>query len=399
MHIAGRYLFSKKSHNAINVISGISATGVAIGTMALIMVLSVFNGLETLFSGLFSSIDPDLKITLNEGKIMDVNSPEFLKVRKMEGVVHFTEVIEENALIKFKEKQMPVVIKGVSDEFKKMNRIDSLLFDGKFILFDGAFERSVPGSGIANTLGLGAHFIDPLFIYAPKRTATINLIRPESSFNESATFVSGIFSVQQNEYDNKYVFVSLNLAKTLFEYGDTEVSSVEIGLGEQVDVKSVKAQISEVLGKAYKVQDRYEQQESYFNIMRIEKWITFLILAFIVLIASFNIIGSLSMLIIDKSADIIILRNLGADLPLIKMIFLIEGWLISILGAVIGLVLGAGLAFIQEKIGIFKLGPGFIIENYPSVTQFSDIILVFLTVTLMGFLAAWYPAKYIKIKY
>lgn len=378
-------------------ISGISATGVAIGTMALIVVLSVFNGLESLFSGLFSSIDPDLKITLNEGKIMDVSSPEFQKVKKNGGIAFFTEVIEENALIKFKDKQMPVVIKGVSDEFRKMNSIDSILFDGKFVLFDGAFERSVPGSGIANTMGLGAHFIDPLYIYAPKRTATINLIRPESSFNESATFVSGIFSVQQNEYDNKYVFVSLNLARTLFEYSETEVSSVEIGLKEDADPGSVKAQIAAVLGGKYKVQDRYEQQESYFRIMNIEKWITFLILAFIVLIASFNIIGSLSMLIIDKSADIVILRNLGADQKLIKIIFLAEGWLISIMGAVIGLTLGSGLAFVQEKIGIFKLGPGFIIENYPSVTQFSDIILVFLTVTLMGFLAAWYPSKYIKI--
>jgi ABC-type lipoprotein release transport system permease subunit len=398
LHIAGRYLFSKKSHNAINVISGISAIGVAIGTMALIVVLSVFNGLESLFSGLFSSIDPHLKITLNEGKIMDVSTSEFRKIKKLEGVAHFTEVIEENALLKFKEKQMPVVVKGVSEEFNKMNSIDSILFDGKFVLFDGAFERSVPGVGIANTLGLGAHFIDPLFIYAPKRTATINMVRPESSFNEAATFVSGVFSVQQNEYDNKFVFVSLNLARTLFEYKKTEVSSVEIGLNEMADVAAVKSAISLLLGDKFNVKDRYEQQESYFNIMRIEKWMTFLILAFIVLIASFNIIGSLSMLIIEKSDDIVVLRNLGADQSLIKLIFLFEGWMISIIGAIVGLVLGAGLAFIQEKIGIFKLGPGFIIENYPSVTQFSDIILVFLTVTILGFLSAWYPAKYINIK-
>ena len=394
--IARRYLFSKKSHNAINVISGISSVGVAVGTMALVFVLSIFNGFELLFADLFSAFDPELKITMNEGKQFSVDSSEFNKIRENKTVAVFTEVIEENALLKFKEKQMPAMIKGVSEDFKQMTLIDSIMFDGEFILFDGAFERSVAGAGIAATLGLGAHFIDPLYIYAPKRTSRINLLRPEQSFNQSATFLSGIFSVQQSEYDNQYVLVSLNLARELFEYGDTEVSAVELKLTPNADGKKIQKEIKQILGDGFSVKNRYEQQESYFKIMKIEKWITFLILSFILLIASFNIIGSLSMLIIDKKEDIITLRNLGADNQLIKQIFLLEGWMISLVGAVAGVVLGTCFSLLQEKIGFIKLGAGFIVENYPSATQFSDVFLVLITVLVIGFIAAWYPVRYIK---
>ena len=216
--IARRYLFSKKSHNAINIISGISAAGVAIGTMALVCVLSVFNGFETLISDMFSAFDPDLKITLTHGKTFDVNSKEFNELHKMKSVAYFTEVVEENALLRFKDKQMPATIKGVSKDFEKMTRIDSIMYDGRFVLFDGAFQRAVPGVGVASILGLGAHFIDPLYIYAPKRTSKINLLRPENSFNQTGTFVSGIFSVKQLQYDDHYVFVSIDLARNLFEY-------------------------------------------------------------------------------------------------------------------------------------------------------------------------------------
>lgn len=396
--IARRYLFSKKSHNAINVISGISSVGVMVGTIALVFVLSIFNGFEVLFSDLFSAFDPDLKITKNEGKIFAIDTPGFEKIKSHPSVAVFTEVIEENALLKFKEKQMPALIKGVSDDFRKMTRIDSIMFDGDFVLFDGAFQRAVPGTGVAAVLGLGAHFIDPLYIYAPKRTSRINLLRPENSFNQSATFVSGIFSVQQNEYDNQYVLVSLNLARELFEYDVNSVSSVEIKLTGGADTEKSQKVIQQLLGTDFSVKNRYEQQESYFNIMKVEKWITFLILSFILLIASFNIIGSLSMLIIDKNEDITTLRNLGADSRLIKQIFLLEGWMISFVGAGVGVVIGAIISLLQEKVGIIKLGAGFIVENYPAVTQFSDIVLVFITVLLIGFFAAWYPVKYIDKK-
>ncbi|HEY5508355.1 MAG TPA: ABC transporter permease [Paludibacter sp.] len=396
--IARRYLFSKKSHNAINIISGISASGVAIGTMALVCVLSVFNGFESLISDMFSAFDPDLKITLSQGKTFDVNSPELGQVRKLKSVAYFTEVIEENALLRFKDKQMPATVKGVSPDFQKMTRIDSIMYDGKFMLYDGAFQRAVPGVGVAGILGLGAQFIDPLLIYAPRRSSKINLLRPENSFNQVSTFVSGIFAVQQLQYDDHYVLVSIDLARDLFEYEKTKVTAIELKLASGVDKDAVQSQIKNILGEKYQVKNRYEQQESFFKIMLIEKWITYLILCFILLIASFNIIGSLSMLIIDKKADIETLRNLGANNQLIKRIFLFEGWMISAVGALVGIGLGGLLCLLQEHFGFLKLGNGYVVDAYPVVTNFMDMILVFVTVLVMGFLAAYYPVRYIQTK-
>jgi len=391
-------LFSKKSHNAINIISGISASGVAIGTMALVCVLSVFNGFESLISDMFSAFDPDLKITLSQGKTFDVNSPELGQVRKLKSVAYFTEVIEENALLRFKDKQMPATVKGVSPDFQKMTRIDSIMYDGKFMLYDGAFQRAVPGVGVATILGLGAQFIDPLLIYAPRRSSKINLLRPENSFNQVSAFVSGIFAVQQLQYDDHYVLVSIDLARDLFEYEKTKVTALELKLVNGADKEAVQSQIKNILGEKYQVKNRYEQQESFFKIMLIEKWITYLILCFILLIASFNIIGSLSMLIIDKKADIETLRNLGANNQLIKRIFLFEGWMISAVGALVGIGLGGMLCLLQEHFGFLKLGNGYVVDAYPVVTNIMDMILVFVTVLVMGFLAAYYPVRYIQTK-
>lgn len=396
LRIAWRYLVSKKSHNAINIITGISSAGVAVGTMALVVVLSVFNGFESLISDMFSTFDPDLRITLTQGKAFDINNEGFEKVRKSLNVAVFTEVVEENALLRFKEKQMPAVIKGVTDNFKQSTHIDSIMYDGKFILNDGAFERAVPGIGVAGNLGLGAQFIDPLYIYAPKRTSKINLLRPENSFNQSGTFVSGIFSVNQLQYDDHYVLVSIGLARELFEYDSTTVSSIEIKLANGADKAIAQASIRGILGEKYQVKNRYEQQESFFKIMKIEKWITFLILCFILLIATFNIIGSMSMLIIEKKQDIETLRNLGANNNLIKRIFLIEGWMISVVGAFLGIIIGAVVCLLQEHFGFLKLGTGYVVDSYPIVTNFSDVVLVFFTVLLMGMLAALYPVRYIR---
>jgi len=293
---------------------------------------------------------------------------------------------------------MPATIKGVSDDFERMTRIDSIMYDGKFILYDGAFQRAVAGVGVAGTLGLGAHFIDPLYIYAPRRTSKINLLRPENSFNQIGTFVSGIFSVKQLQYDDHYVLVSISLARDLFEYQKTTVSAVELKLAKGSDQVNVQKQIKTLLGDKFQVKNRYEQQESFFKIMKIEKWITYLILCFILLIASFNIIGSLSMLIIDKKADIQTLRNLGADNQLIKRIFLFEGWLISGVGALVGIGLGALLCLLQQYFGLLRLGTGYVVDAYPVVTNAMDLLLVFGTVLIMGFLAAYYPVRYIRTK-
>ena len=397
-YIAKRYLFSKKSHSAINIISAISAAGVCVGTLALICVLSVFNGFESLITNMFSSFDPDLKISLVQGKTFEANSSDFAEVRKMKSVAYFTEIVEENALLRFKEKQMPATVKGVDDHFQKMTKIDSILYDGEFKLYDGAFQRVVPGVGVASILGLGVHFIDPLYIYAPKRTAKINILRPESSFNQQGAFVAGIFSVKQLQYDDHYVLVSIDLARDLFEYGPSTVSSVELKLTKSVHIAQEQAAIQKQLGDRFIVKNRYEQQESFFKIMKIEKWITYLILCFILLIASFNIIGSLSMLIIDKKADIQTLRSLGANERLIKQIFLFEGWMISFVGAMAGILMGTGICLLQEYFGFLKLGTGYLVDAYPVVVKLSDTLLVLLTVLAMGFLAAYYPVKYLRKK-
>ncbi|MDD3079798.1 MAG: FtsX-like permease family protein [Paludibacter sp.] len=396
LRIARRYLFSKKSHNAINIISGLSATGVAIGTLALVVVMSVFNGFDSLVTDMFSAFDPELKITLVQGKTFSIDSPEFKEIKAMKSVAVFTPVLEDNALLAYKDKQMPVVVKGVDANYNKLTSIDSIMYDGDFLLYDGGFERTVVGAGVASLLGVGAKFIDPLYFYAPKREGNINLLQPERSMNEIPAFISGIFLVNQVQYDDHYVLVSMNFARDLFNCDSTTVSAVEIKIAENQNEEDIQKQIKSILGNKFHVKNRYEQQENFYKIMKIEKWFTFLILSFILLIASFNIIGSLSMLIIDKKGDIQTFRSLGANNRLIKRIFLFEGWLISIVGALAGLILGTLACFIQEYFGIVKLGAGYVVEAYPVVTDVKDIILVFITVLFMGFLAAWYPVRYIN---
>lgn len=398
LRIARRYLFSPKSHNTINIISGISATGVAVGTMALVIVLSVFNGFEALIGDMFSAFDPDLKITAVQGKTFDAGSASFDEIRKMPEVAVFTEVVEENALLRFGEKQMPATIKGVTNNFRELTQIDSIIYDGEFVLFDGAFERAVPGVGVAAKLGMGAHFVDPLYIFAPKRSTKINLLRPETSLNQAGTFLSGVFAVNQLQYDDQVVIVSIGLARELFEYDSTTVSAIELKVKAGSDIAKVQKEIKNKTGETFYVKDRYEQQESFFRIMKIEKWITFLILSFILLIASFNIIGSLSMLIIDKKDDIQTLKHLGADNGLIKTIFLFEGWMISAVGALAGLVIGTVICLIQQYFGLVKMGSGYVVDAYPVVLQLTDTVLVFVTVLIMGLLAAWYPVHYINKK-
>ena len=398
-YVARRYLFSKKSHNVVNIISGISSIGIAIGALALVCVMSVFNGIESLVSTMFSDFDPDLKITAVQGKTFGTDSDRFDTLREMPSVAVFTEVIEENALISFKGKHIPATVKGVNqDDFSMMTQIDSILFDGEFVLFDGAFERIVPGIGVAHSLGLGAHFIDPIYLIAPKRTSKVNVLYPERSFNQMSAFVSGIFMVQQPQYDENYVFISLNHARELFEYDNNTVSAIELKIAANANQEQVKKEIQQLLGNSYSVKNRYEQQESFYKIMKMEKWITYLILSFILLIASFNIIGSLSMLIIDKKDDIQTLRNLGANNLLIKRIFLFEGWLISIVGAVSGITLGVLLCLLQQNFGFIKMGNNFITSAYPVVFNAGDILLIFVTVLIMGFLATYYPTRYIGTK-
>jgi ABC-type lipoprotein release transport system permease subunit len=343
---------------------------------------------------LYSSFDPDLKIQPVEGKFFDANTENFKKIYQLSEIEAFAEIVEDNALLRYGDRQMPATVKGVSESFEQMTRIDSIIYDGKYQVFDGAFNRSVVGLGVAATLGLNPNFFEPLRLYAPKREGRVNMLRPDLSITDVSTFPAGIFAVQQAQYDDNYVITAIALARELFEMDSTTVSGIEIKLKPNVNTENVKNKLQDVVGKQFTVKNRIEQQESFFRILKIEKWISWLILVFILLIASFNIISSLSMLIIDKKEDIQTLKNLGANNALIQKIFLFEGWLISIVGAIVGIVFGTVLCLLQQYVGIITMGEGYVVEAYPVIFHFTDVFLVFFAVITLGFFAAYYPARY-----
>lgn len=400
-YIARRYLFSKKSHNAINIISMVSVCGVVVATIALVCALSVYNGFNDLVSATFSNFDPELKITPRSGKVFDPNSPEIQKIKKLPEVVNFSEILQDNALIKYRDRQAIATIKGVDTNFEQLTSIDSILIDGRFALREDVVDYATLGIGLASSLGINAGFVSPLEIYAPKRDEKVNMSNPASSFNLEYAYIGGVFCMNQQVYDEGYMIVSLPLARSLFHY-DTEVSSIELSLKNNTDLSSVKKQIKEIAGDKFHIQDRFEQQEASFKMMQIEKWMTFLILSFILAIALFNVVGSLSMLMIEKRNDVCTLRNMGADDTLIRRIFLFEGWLISGFGALIGIVGGLVLCLLQQEFGLLKLGQetgAFIIDAYPVRVVASDVLTVFLTVVSIGFLTAWYPVRYLGKKW
>ena len=300
-YIAKRYLFSKKSHNAINVISAISVCGVALATLALVCTLSVFNGFQDLVATFFTAFDPELKITAVTGKVFDGQEARIEALRRMPEIAVFSESFEENAMVQYKDRQTMAVIKGIEDNFEDLTAIDSILFGrGQFVLHDEVVDYAIPGIELVSILGTGIKFLDPLEIYAPKRGVKVNMANPASSFNSADLYSSGlVFAVNQQKYDSSYILTSLQFARRLFQY-DTEVSSVELKLKPDADVGSVKSKIQKILGDGFRVQDRYEQQADTFRIMEIEKLISYIFLTFILMIACFNVIGSLSMLIIDK---------------------------------------------------------------------------------------------------
>ncbi|HUU99822.1 MAG TPA: FtsX-like permease family protein [Bacteroidales bacterium] len=398
LYIARRYLFARKSRNAINVISAVSVAGVTVGTMALIIVLSVFNGLETLVQSIFNTFDPHLKITAAEGKTFQAEPAKLALLAKVEGVSCYSLALEENALLKYGERQYIATIKGVDENYACVTGIDSTLWDGEFLLkSDKERPFAVPGIGIARYLGLNINFITPLNIYVPRRTGSANL-NPENAFVRKFIFPSGIFQVEQ-EYDSKYVYVPIDFARDLLEY-DTEVSSIEIKFNDLADEANVQKDISKIFGNGFIVQNRYEQQEIFYKVMRSERLAIFFILTFILIIASFNIIGSLTMLIIEKERDIEILKSLGANNDLIRKIFIFEGWMISIIGAFAGVLLGFLICFLQKEYGLIKLqSDSLIIDSYPVVMKIKDFIIVPATVLLIGYWAAWYPVRYLTKKY
>ncbi len=386
-------MFAKKSRNAINIISGISVFGVAVGTIALIVVLSVFNGFDGLIKSLYSSFDPEIKIMPAEGKTFVPHSGTFDTLRQMDGIMFISEVIEENALLRYGEKQYIATIKGIDDQFSNVTGIDTMIVEGAFYLYKKNRPYAIVGQGIAYYLGIGLNFITPINIYSLKRTGNIS-INPEQAINRKYIFPSGVFSIEQ-EYNTKYILVPIEFARDLLQYTN-EVSSLELRLEPEADPGTVQNRIQLLLGDQFVIQNRNEQNELFYKIMRSEKWAIFFILTFILIVASFNIIGSLTMLILDKKKDIETLRSLGASDGLIKRIFVTEGWLISFSGALIGLLIGSLISWLQAEYGLIKLnGSGsFIIDAYPVVYQFTDVIKVMLTVMFIGFIAAWYPVRF-----
>lgn len=399
-YIARRYLFSKKKHNAINIISGISVCGVAFATLALVCTLSVFNGFQDMVASFFTAFDPQLKITVREGKVFDGQDKRIREVCALPEIDVFTETLEENAMVQYKDRQAMVVLKGVEDNFEQLTAIDSILYGtGEFLLHDSIVNYGVMGVELVSTLGTGLQFVDPLQVYLPKRNVKVNMANPGSSFSRDYLYSPGVvFAVNQQEYDGKYILTSLDFLRQLLDY-TTEVSAMELKLKPNVNTSSVQSKIENILGDDFVVQNRYQQQADVFRIMEIEKLISYLFLTFILMIACFNVIGSLYMLILDKQDDVTTLRCLGADDRLIARIFLFEGRLISLFGAGSGIVLGLILCFIQQKFGVISLGGGsgtFVVDAYPVSVHVGDVVLVFVTVLTVGFLSVWYPVRYLS---
>jgi len=400
-YIARRYLFSKKSHNAINVISLISVCGVVIATTALVCALSVYNGFNDLVSSLFSHFDPQLKVTAKYGKVFDPNCSEIAQVKALPEIESYCAVLQDNALIKYKDRQEIGVIKGVDDNFSHLVDLDSVLIDGEFILSDEVTNYATLGIGLASHLGIKAGFVSPIEIYVPKRDQQVNMANPATSFNLEYTFISSVFRIDQQVYDDYYMIIPLQTARTLLNY-ENEISALELKVKEGASLSAVEKQIKQLLGDKFEVKNRFEQQEASFKMMQIEKWVTFLILCFILAIALFNIVGSLSMLMIEKKDDVETLRNMGANDRQIQQIFLFEGWMISGFGALLGILVGVVLCWMQQAFGLIQLGDtagSFIIDAYPVHILLLDILTVFLTVLAIGFLAAWYPVHYLGKKW
>jgi len=404
LFIARRYLFSKKSHNAINVISAISVCGVALATLALICTLSVFNGFQQMVADLFTNFDSDLEITATKGKVFNAEAPSIQHLHEAEGVALMSYSLEEQVMLIYGSNQLMVTLKGVDDRFREITHIDEILYgNGFFRLHDRDTEYAIPGIEVAARLGIGITQSDSLQVYAPKRGEEVNLADPSNAFVMRSVQAPGmVFAVNQRKYDSEYVLSSLNFARQLLGYR-SEVSKIGVKVAEGANPDVVQRTLQSRLGKDFQVKNRYEQQEDVFRIMKLEKLISYIFLTFILLIACFNVVGSLSMLIIDKKKDVITLRHLGASDRLIGQIFLLEGRLISLFGALIGIVLGVGLCLLQQHFGFITLGAGaaegaFVIDAYPVQVEALDVLLVLGTVLLVGWIAVWYPVKLLTRK-
>lgn len=396
--VARRYLFSKKSTHVINVISSISVIGVAVATMALVIVLSVFNGFHDLVATLFTSFDPQLKVVPVEGKTAPADDPILTQIRQLSQVDVATETVEDQALAVYQGRQAMVKIKGVDDNFAEMSHITDILYgDGSFSLHAANLQYGTLGIRLAQTLCVGAQWDGFLKIYAPKKEGQlVDMANPSDGFVADSLNSPGVlFAVKQSKYDKNYIVTSISFARNLFGQQGM-VSDLEIRLKPGSNLDAVKEEMQQIAGSKYRVLDRFEQQEDTFKIMSIEKLMAYIFLTFILVVACFNIIGSLSMLIIDKKNDVVTLRNLGANDKQITRVFLFEGRMIAVIGAVIGIGLGLLLCLLQQQYGFVRLGDSegsFIVDAYPVSVHYTDVAIIFFTVIAVGWLAVWYPVR------
>ena len=397
-YIARRYLFSKKSTHAINIISGISGVGVAVATMALVVTLSVFNGFHDLVATFFTSFDPQLEVVPVVGKTAPADDPALAKIKTLPEVEVTSECVKEQALAIYKGRQTMITLMGVDDNFERMSRIDEILYGNEnFSLHAANLNFGTVGIRLAETLGMNANWDGSLMIYAPRKIGQLDMANPTDGFVVDSLISPGsVFMVKQGKYDKDHVIAPISFARTLFEQQGM-LSSLQIRLKNGSDLDKVKAEMQSIAGNRFKVLDRYEQQQDTFRIMQVEKFIAYIFLTFILIVASFNIIGSISMLIIDKKDDVVTLRNLGATDRQITQIFLFEGRLISVFGAVVGILVGLLLCWLQQQFGLVALGQSsgtFVVDAYPVSVHPEDVAVIFFTVILVGFIAVWYPVRY-----
>ena len=402
LYIAKRYLFSKKSHQVINIISGVAIAGIALATAAMVCTLSVFNGFQGVVADQFTAFDPDIKVTAAQGKSFFTDSPEIRTAANTEGVAVVSFSVEDKALVEYGGKQVMVTLKGVDNKFSQLTDIERVLHgNGEFILQDSLNSYAVLGGKIINELNCGIFFTTPLEVYAPNRGGKINLTMPARNFKKGVLLSSGLaFIVNQPEYDGGYILTSNEFTRKMFRRKPNEATSMEIKVAPGTEIQDTKERLEAILGSDYTIKDRYEQQDDIYKVMQIEKLISYIFLTFILLVACFNIVGSLSMLIIEKRDNMNTLRSMGADNKTIANIFIYEGIIISAAGALAGIVIGLALCLAQQEFGFISMGSAesFVVNSYPVEVHMNDILTTFVTVLAVGITAVWLPVRILTRK-
>ena len=388
--IAKRYIFSKKSTNAINVISGISVFGIAVGTTVMILLFSVFNGLEDLLTGFFNTYNPDLKVLPISGKTFSRDSIDLVSLEKIDGVLYVSKTLEEVAFFEYDNDQASGIIKGVDENFSKVNQIDTIIREGEYLLKRGDRNLAVVGAGVRRKLSLNIDDpLTPITIYSAKRKKLSPTAKP---FKKVSIFASGVFAAYQEDLDNRYMYTSLEFTENLLGLSN-RLSALEIKLTPDADLDNTVASIQNLLGNQFEIKDRYQQEETYFNVLNMEKWLAFALISFALILVAFNMVGALWVIVLDKKKDIAILKSMGAENGQIRNIFLFNGLLLTLLGLFIGIILSVVLYVIHQKWGIVTMPPGSIIDIYPASLRFPDFIVVSITVLIVGFLASWGPSQ------